>query len=121
MEKIIEQTQGLEVLEKAIEISSYCMMLSSQLKENHDSPYGEKLKRCALNVYENIAQSIEAFTEDDFFFSLSIAKKNLFETAHIILILNKNHLIPSNVTVNLFNELGLLKQEISRFEKSQCN
>ena len=121
MEKITEKTQGLEILEKAIEISSVCMALSSQLRESHDNSYGEKLKRCALNVYENIAQSIDAYSETDLFSFLSLAKKNLLEAAHILLILNKSQLISSSDTVNLFNELSLLNQEISQFEKSQCN
>ena len=118
MEKTPEQIQGLEVLTKAIEISSYCVALSFQLKGKLRDSLSEQLKRCALNIYKNIAHSIEAITEWDFFNSLSSAKKCLFETAHIILILKQNLLIPSDVTVGLFNELNKMIQKISQFEKS---
>lgn len=118
METTQGQIQGVEVLTKAIEISSYCVALSFQLKERLHDLRSEQLKLCALNIYKNIAHSIEAVTEWDFFNSLSSAKKCLFETAHIILILKQDFLIPNSVTVSLFNELNQMIQTISQFEKS---
>ena len=121
MEKKTKEAEGLEVLNKAIEISSYCMTISFQMNESPHDSNGEKLKRCALNVYKNIANSIEAMTEKDFFTSLSSAKRCLLETGHILLILNQSHLIQSKVAINLFNELILLNQKISQYEKALFN
>ena len=118
MEKTQGQIQGLEVLTKAIEISSYCVALSFQLQERLHDSRSEQLKLCALNIYKNVAHSIEAITEWDFFNSLSSAKKSLFATAHIILILKQNSSIPNSVTIGLFNELNQMIQTISQFEKS---
>lgn len=121
MDKMQGQIKSLEVLTKAIEISSYCVALSFQLKEKIKNPRSEQLKLSALNIYKNIARSVEAITEWDFFDSLSSAKKCLFETAHIILILKQNFLIPNSFTVGLFNELNQMIQTISQFEKSPFN
>ena len=89
MEKIMKEVEGIEVLNKAIEISSYCMTISFQMNERKHDSNGEKLRRCALNVYKNIANSIEAMNEKDFFTSLNSAKRCLLETGHLLLVLNQ--------------------------------
>lgn len=121
MEKITREIEGLDVLNKAIEISSYCMTISFQVNDRQHDSNGEKLRRCALNVYKNIANSIEAITEKDFFTSLSSAKRCLLETGHILLVLNQSHMIQSKVAISLFNELILLNQKISQYEKALFN
>jgi len=121
MEKAINMKQVSDIWTNSIQITSSCMALSTQLKEQERIHLAEQLRQNALNTYIYIARCFETFAELDFFKTLRTARKHILETANVVMILNKKQLLSEDVSIELFRDLCQLNQKIFELEKAMFN
>jgi four helix bundle protein len=101
--------QQLEVWQRAAAISPSLFDVASLLSEKQLYRWGEQLRAAALSITNNIAEGSGSTSKADFGNFLNIARRSVFETANILILLRQQSLLSAD-TSHLLDEL----EEISR-------
>lgn len=87
------QFQGLKVWEKAVELANLLIEIADSLPQKYQFSFGEQLRRCALSVPSNIAESTGRKTIRDSGQFYSISRGSVYEAMNILIILSRRKLL----------------------------
>jgi len=82
--------EELEVWRKAADFSAGLFALAEELEQRKCFRFAEQLRASVLSITNNIAEGSGSLSKTDFAGFLNIARRSLFETANILMILSRN-------------------------------
>ncbi len=113
--------QDLTIWEKAIDLSDRLFDIADDLADHHFYRFAEQLRGAVLSISNNIAEGSGADSDREFARFLGIAKKSVFETANMMIILARRNLIGASVADTFLKELEHESRMIERFRKTLKN
>jgi len=81
--------QELEVWQKAAGFSDELFTLADRLEDGRRFRFAEQLRAAALSITNNIAEGSGSLSKQEFASFLNIARRSVFETANILMILSQ--------------------------------
>lgn len=110
--------QDLEIWHRSISILDDILDIADYLEQNHKYRFAEQLRGSSLSISNNIAEGSGSNSRKDFAHFLNIARRSCFETANILLVMNRRSHIEENKLISLLNELDILSRQITNFQKA---
>jgi four helix bundle protein len=110
--------QDLEIWKKSIEISDGIFDISDTLEKRHLYRFAEQLRGSCLSVSNNIAEGSGSISRKEFVQFLNFSRRSIFETANIIIILNKRKIINEDICNKLLTDIDCLSRQVTNFQKT---
>jgi four helix bundle protein len=110
--------QNLEIWKRAAVLNRKCFELADQLEKKHLYRFAEQLRAAALSITINIAEGSGSSSNADFANFLNFARRSVYETANMLLLLAENRYFDVAPTKPLLQELEEISRMITSFKKS---
>jgi len=110
--------QNLEIWKQAAVLNRECFEQADQLEKKRLYRFAEQLRAAALSITNNIAEGSGSSSNADFANFLNIARRSVFETANMLLLLAENLYLDAASTAPLLLELEEISRMITSFKKS---
>lgn len=82
--------EALEIWRKAADFSAGLFDIAEQLEQRKCYRFAEQLRAAVLSITNNIAEGSGSNSRSDFANFLNIARRSVFETANILMILSRH-------------------------------
>jgi four helix bundle protein len=116
--KVKFRFQDLQIWQFAIEIFDDLLDIADDLADRKFYRFSEQLRGAAMSISNNIAEGSGSNSDKDFNNFLNIAHRSTFETANILIILNRRKLITEETLNNLLGKLDKECRMITNFKKT---
>ena len=110
--------QDLEIWKLAIDIGDKLFKIAHHLDEKRLYRFAEQLRAAGLSMSNNIAEGSGSYSKKEFKNFLNIARRSTFENANIMIVLNRQNLISTELRNEMLTKLDLLCRKITRFQKT---
>jgi four helix bundle protein len=110
--------QDLEIWNEAIEMGDLLFNIADLLEERKLFRFAEQLRGAGMSVSNNIAEGSGSSSKLEFKQFLNIAKRSTFETANILVILDKRGILDGGILESYRERLDALCRKITNFQKS---
>jgi four helix bundle protein len=110
--------QDLAIWQEAIDIGNVLFDIADTLEEKRLFRFAEQLRSAGMSISNNIAEGSGSNSKAEFRNFLNIAKRSTFETANILIILNKRKLISDVVMNTMLERLDLLCRKLTSFQRT---
>ena len=108
----------LEIWKKGALLNRECFKFADQLEAQHLFRFAEQLRAASLSITNNIAEGSGSSSSADFSNFLNFARRSVFETANMLLILAENGYIERVKANPLLEELEQLSRMITSFKRT---
>jgi four helix bundle protein len=98
--------QELEIWKKAARMTRDLLSLADGLQQHKHFRFTEQLRAATLSITNNIAEGSGSQSKADFANFLNVARRSVFETANILMILSQYGYLPGEDVPRLLNELA---------------
>ena len=110
--------QDLEIWNEAIEMGDLLFDIADLLEQKKLFRFAEQLRGAGMSVSNNIAEGSGSSSKNEFKQFLNIAKRSTFETANILVILNRRGVLDGDSFETYLERLDALCRKITNFQKS---
>lgn len=110
--------QDLQIWQFAIELSDVLLDIADDLENRKLYRFSEQLRGAAMSISNNIAEGSGSASYKEFNNFLNIAHRSTFESANILIILNRRKLIAEETLNNLLDKLDKECRMITNFKKT---
>jgi four helix bundle protein len=110
--------QELEIWHEAVEMGDLLFDIADFLEQRKLFRFAEQLRGAGMSVSSNIAEGAGSSSENEFRQFLNISKRSTFETANILVVLNRRGLIDNDSLSSFLERLDLLCRKITNFQKA---
>jgi len=110
--------QDLEIWKMAIELTDKLFDIADKIEKIKYFRVAEQLRAAGLSISNNIAEGSGSDSKKDFSNFLNFSRRSSYESANIIIILNRRNLIEKQETEKLLTELDHLCRKTTNFQKS---
>jgi four helix bundle protein len=110
--------QDLEIWQQSISIIDDILDIADNLEKNHKYRFAEQLRGSVLSISNNIAEGSGSISKKDFSNFLNIARRSCFETANILLVVERRSYIDKQQLNNLLSKLDYMSRRITNFQKA---
>lgn len=110
--------EDLEIWKEAIRISIILLDIADDLEEKKLWRFTDQLRGVSMSIPNNIAESTGTWMVGEQRQSLRVAKKECFEGANILVILEIKQLITMELKKSLYKRLSLLCRMIQKYSDS---
>lgn len=97
--------EGLEVWQRAAEMSAQLFRLANSLEQKRLYRFAEQLRGATLSITNNIAEGSGSVSKAEFAQFLNIARRSVFEVANILMLLVKEEVLPATEVTPLISEM----------------
>src|ERR671924_848365 len=97
--------QDLEIWQRGASVSGELFRVADKLEERRLFRFADQLRGAALSITNNIAEGSGSLSDADFANFLNMSRRSVFEVASILLILAKDHYLPTEKIQPLLSEL----------------
>ena len=87
--------EDLDIWKKAAEFTAGLFAIADGLEQRKCFRFAEQLRAAVLSITNNIAEGSGSTSKSDFANFLNYARRSVFETANILMVLSRNNYIPS--------------------------
>lgn len=106
------------IWQESIKIADQLFDIADLLEERKLYRFAEQLRGSGLSMSNNIAEGSGSSSNKEFYQFLNIARRSTFETANILIVLEKRKLIDFKTSNNLIDQLDIICRKICNFQKS---
>jgi four helix bundle protein len=110
--------QDLEIWKEAIELGDLLFDIADFLEQKKLFRFAEQLRGAGMSVSNNIAEGSGSSSKNEFKQFLNISKRSTFETANILVILNRRGLVEKDFIDTYLERLDALCRKITNFQKA---
>lgn len=100
--------EDLDIWNKAARLTVGLFAMAEGLEQRKCFRFAEQLRAAVLSITNNIAEGSGSVSKADFASFLNFARRSVFETANMLMILSRNGYIPAD---GLGEVLGQLEEE----------
>jgi four helix bundle protein len=109
--------ENLEVWQRAAAISPALFEIADRLEQRKHYRWAEQLRAAVLSITYNIAGGSGSFSKPEFAQFLNFARRSVFETANILILLAREHAFTEEPEP-LLTELDEISRMITSFRKT---
>ena len=110
--------QNFEIWKRAINLTDDLFDLADFLEKERKFRFAEQLRGAIMSITNNISEGAGSSSKKDFSNFLNYARRSCFETANILILMEKRNYL-DNVELNeKLEELEILSKMITNFRKS---
>ncbi|MEJ2684514.1 MAG: four helix bundle protein [Candidatus Sulfobium sp.] len=110
--------QDLEIWKEAIELGDLLFDIADFLEQKKLFRFAEQLRGAGMSVSNNIAEGSGSSSRSEFRQFLNISKRSTFETANILVILNRRGLIDRESLDTYLERMDALCRKITNFQRA---
>ncbi len=110
--------QDFKIWQSAIQIADELFTIADELEKKRLFRFAEQLRGSAMSISYNIAEGSGSSSKKEFKQFLNIARRSTFETANILILLERRSLISGESLDDHCNQLDLLCRQITSFQNS---
>ncbi len=110
--------QDLRIWESAIQIADELFNIADHLEKKRLYRFAEQLRGAAMSTPNNIAEGSGSSSKKEFTQFLNIARRSTYETANILILLEKRSLMSPEYLSELLDKLDHLCRQITNFRAS---
>jgi four helix bundle protein len=110
--------EDLEVWQRAADLAIRLGAVADGLDERRKYRFAEQLRSAALSISNNIAEGSGSHSTNEFRQFLNIARRSVFECANMLLIFQRQDLMPHDNTRPLLAELNEVSRMITGLIRS---
>jgi four helix bundle protein len=110
--------QDLEVWQRAAKVTSTLFAIADQLEAARNYRFAEQLRAATLSISNNIAEGSGSASKVDFANFLNTARRSVFEVANMLMILNREKLVPAEQATDLLSDLEEQSRMLLAFRKT---
>jgi four helix bundle protein len=110
--------EDLEIWKDGILTTKTLLAVANDLEDKKYYRFAEQLRAAAMSITNNIAEGSGSFSDKEFSQFLNISRRSIFECVNILIILNDNLMISSEVLEVHKEQLDHLSRKITLFRKS---
>jgi len=110
--------EDLEIWKEAIRISLILFSIADELENKKLWRFADQLRGVGMSIPNNIAESTGSWMIGEQRQSLRISKKECFEAANILVILQLKTLIAQDLKERLYQRLSVLSRRIQKYSDS---
>jgi four helix bundle protein len=110
--------QDLEIWKNSLNVSDQIFDMADFLEKRHLFRWAEQLRGSTLSISNNIAEGSGALSRKEFIQYLNYARRSVFETANILVILTRRNLEISVDFDSIMDKLDHLSRQLTRFQKN---
>ena len=110
--------QGLDIWKEAVEVADVLFDIADRLEARRLYRFAEQLRGCGLSMTNNIAEGSGSISNREFHQFLNIARRSTFESANIILMLERRELIAAEEATPVLHRLDRLCRRITSFQRT---
>lgn len=107
--------QDLEIWKEAIQISIMLFRIADELEEKKLWRFTDQLRGVGMSIPNNIAESTGSWMTGEQRQSLRVSKRECFEAANILVILELNFLITRELKESIYERLSILCRRIQAY------
>lgn len=107
--------ETLDIWHLAINIANELFLIADQLEGRKLFRFAEQLRGAGMSISNNIAEGSGSDLDGEFKQFLRYARRSCFECANILIILEKQNLLSSEVRMKLYNLLDEESRKITTF------
>ena len=108
----------LEIWQDAVDIGVRLFDLADKFETQKLYRFAEQLRGSGLSMSNNIAEGSGSNSKREFLRFLNIARCSTFESANVLLVMEKRKLVDESEVTVLLQRLDRLCRKISSFQKS---
>lgn len=110
--------QDFTIWENAIELTDELFDLADTLETDKKFRFAEQLRGAVMSITNNISEGAGSNSNKDFARFLNYSRKSCFETANILILMERrNYMSPKNLQIKL-DEIEILSKMITNFKRS---
>ncbi len=110
--------QDLEIWKEAIEIALIFFDLADELEQKKLFRFSDQCRGVGMSISNNIAESTGSNMKGEQTQLLRYSRRECYEGANILILLEKKALIHPTFRVNIFNRLDVLSRRIQAYSDS---
>lgn len=110
--------QTLNIYTGTLRISEEIFIIVRGLQSKRQYSFADQLFRACLSISNNIAEGSGSNSNKEFASYLNIARRSLFECVNMLIILNREGILPDSDKDRLISELDLLSKQIQSLRKT---
>jgi len=108
----------LDVWRRAADLTIGLGIVADALEEQRRYRFAEQLRAAAISISNNIAEGSGSSSAKDFRNFLNFARRSAFECANMLLIFERQHMVPTQDTHLLLDELSQVSRMITGLSRS---
>lgn len=109
--------QGLEIWQRAADLSPALFALGDILEKRHYYRFAEQLRAATLSITNNIAEGSGSSSDTEFAHFLNIARRSVFEVANMLMLFSREEYLEQDEIERLLPELAEQSRMIFAFRK----
>lgn len=110
--------QDFTIWKNAIELTDELFDLADTLEADKKFRFAEQLRGAVMSITNNISEGAGSSSKKDFARFLSYSRKSCFETANILILMEKRDYVSQNTLHIKLDEIEILSKMITNFKKS---
>ncbi len=110
--------EDIEIWKEAIRIAIILFNIADELEEKKLWRFSDQLRGVGMSIPNNIAESTGTWMVGEQKKSLRVSKKESFEAANILVMLEIKHLITTELKQSLYKRLSILCRQIQSYSDS---
>ena len=110
--------QDLIIWQNSIEITDELIDISDELEKIKYFRFADQLRGSVLSISNNIAEGSGSKSKIEFKQFLNYARRSIFETANILIVIERRGIISSAKNELLLEKLDILSRQIFKFNQS---
>ena len=108
----------LEIWRDAVEVGILLFALADRLEARKLFRFAEQLRGSGLSMSNNIAEGSGSDSPREFHQFLNISRRSTYESANVILVLEKQELVPADEATHILQRLDHLCRKITNFQRT---
>jgi four helix bundle protein len=110
--------QDLEIWKEAVEVARLLFRIADRLDTRRCYRWAEQIRAAGLSITNNIAEGSGSASNREFRQYLNIAHRSAFESANVILILEREALVETDEATDILQRLDRLCRKITSFQRT---
>lgn len=110
--------ENLEVWQRAADIGFQLGGIADILEQRRLYRYAEQLRSAAISISNNIAEGSGSKSASEFRQFLNYARRSVFECASMVLLFDRQQLLPASQVPQLLAELSRVSRMITAFSRT---
>jgi four helix bundle protein len=108
--------QDLKIWQLAMEIADELFDIADELEQRKLFRFAEQLRASGMSAPNNIAEGSGSDSKKEFRYFLNIARRSTFESANVVILLDRRDLLAEDRKNRLLDRLDHLCRQISNFQ-----
>jgi len=110
--------QDLKIWQLSIQIADELFDIADELEQKRLYRFADQLRGAGMSMSNNIAEGSGSSSKKEFIQFLNIARRSTFENANILILLNRRHLVSTQILNKVLDDLDHLCRQITNFQKT---